>query len=169
MVHGAQTAIVVGRKDEDIWTDEYGRVELQFHWDRQSPGDENSSCWVRVAQLWAGIGQEVIVEFLEGDPDQPIVTGRVYNFDNKPPYELPINQTQSGIKSRSSLDGLPDNFNEIHLTPKDLSVSATKVAVDGSGAGKLDLDATGAQMSGPKAMVEGKATAQVSAPIVKVN
>jgi type VI secretion system secreted protein VgrG len=345
VVHGPQTAIVVGKKDEDIWTDEYGRVKLEFHWDRDSPGDENSSCWVRVAQLWAGsnfggihiprIGQEVIVEFLEGDPDRPIVTGRVYNFDNKPPYELPINQTQSGIKSRSTLDGLPDNFNEIRfedkkgseelfihaektqttkvkqsqsisvggsrsvsvgdtqsttvakketqtyndaremtvaktnsetitlahtgtykqgrtitvsaqddaltvsganktttvsgqyhiqadaeykvthkenivllsgakamvtngkstltleggkitlsapesitiecggssitLTPNHLAISATKVGVDGSGAGKLDLDATGAQMSGPKAMVQGNTTAQVSAPIVKVN
>jgi type VI secretion system secreted protein VgrG len=345
VVHGAQTAIVVGKQDEDIWTDEYGRVKLKFHWDRMSPGDEASSCWVRVAQLWAGtnfgamhiprIGQEVIVEFLEGDPDKPIVTGRVYNFDNQPPYELPMNQTQSGIKSRSTLDGLPDNFNEIRfedkkgsedlfihaektqttkvkqsqsisvggsrsvsvgdtqsttvakketqtyqddremtvakantetitlghtgtykqgrtltvsgqddaltvsganktttvsghyhvqadaeykvthkndvlllsgakasltngkctltleggsitmeapdgitikcgsssitLTPSDVSVSGVKVAVDGSGAGKLDLDATGAQMSGPKALVAGRAMAQVSAPIVKVN
>ena len=89
MVRGPQTAIVVGKKGEEIWTDKYGRVKLQFHWDRYGKSDENSSCWVRVSQAWAGqgwgtmhlprIGHEVIVEFLEGDPDRPIVTGCVYN------------------------------------------------------------------------------------------
>jgi type VI secretion system secreted protein VgrG len=128
VVHGAQTATVVGKAGEEIWTDEYGRVKLEFHWDRQSPGDETSSCWVRVAQIWGGsnfggihvprIGQEVLVEFLEGDPDRPIVTGRVYNADNMPPYELPTNQTQSGIKSRSSKGGTPSNFNEIRFEDK---------------------------------------------------
>src|SRR6185369_11764215 len=98
-VGGPQTAIVVGKSGEEIWTDEYGRVKVKFHWDRESEGDENSSCWVRVAQVWAGdkwggihiprIGQEVIVDFLEGDPDRPIITGRVYNGDNPTPYDLP--------------------------------------------------------------------------------
>jgi type VI secretion system secreted protein VgrG len=128
IVRGAQTATVVGPPGEEIWTDEYGRVKLEFHWDRKSPGNETSSCWVRVAQLWAGsnfgamhvprLGQEVIVDFLEGDPDRPIVTGRVYNADNMPPYELPANRTQSGIKSRSSKGGAPSNFNEIRFEDK---------------------------------------------------
>jgi type VI secretion system secreted protein VgrG len=125
VVQGAQTARVVGKAGEEIWTDPYGRVKLQFPWDRKSPGNEESSCWVRVAQVWAGtdfgaihiprMGQEVIVEFLEGDPDRPIVTGRVYNFDNMPPYDLPMNQTQSGIKSRSTIGGNQDNCNEIRF------------------------------------------------------
>jgi type VI secretion system secreted protein VgrG len=128
LVMGAQTATVVGKDGEEIWTDRYGRVKLRFHWDRFSPGNEESSCWVRVAQVWAGtnwgsmhvprIGQEVIVEYLEGSPDKPIVTGRVYNFDNMPPYDLPKNQTQSGIKSRSTKDGTAQNFNEIRFEDK---------------------------------------------------
>ena len=90
-------------------------MKVQFHWDREGKNNENSSCWVRVVAAWAGkgwgtvsiprIGQEVIVDFLEGDPDQPIITGRVYNAEQMPPYELPANQTQSGIKSRSSKGG----------------------------------------------------------------
>ena len=128
VVEGPQTAIVVGPSGEEIFTDEYGRVKVKFHWDRLSAGDENSSCWVRVAQLWAGtnfggihiprIGQEVIVDFLEGDPDRPIITGRVYNFDNQAPYELPLNQTQSGIKSHSSKGGGTGNFNELRFEDK---------------------------------------------------
>ena len=128
MVRGPQTAIVVGKKGEEIWTDKYGRVKLQFHWDRYGKSDENSSCWVRVSQAWAGqgwgtmhlprIGHEVIVEFLEGDPDRPIVTGCVYNGDNGVPYDLPANQTQSGIKSRSTKKGATANFNEIRLEDK---------------------------------------------------
>jgi type VI secretion system secreted protein VgrG len=128
LVEGPQTAIVVGLAGEEIYTDEYGRVKVKFHWDRVGAGDENSSCWVRVAQLWAGtnfggihiprIGQEVIVDFLEGDPDRPIITGRVYNFDNQVPYALPGNQTQSGIKSRSSKGGNPSNFNELRFEDK---------------------------------------------------
>jgi type VI secretion system secreted protein VgrG len=128
VISGPQTAIVVGKSGEEIWTDQYGRIKVQFHWDRLGKSDENSSCWVRVAQIWAGgrwggihiprIGQEVIVEFLEGDPDRPIVTGRVYNGDNKPPYDLPANQTQSGIKSRSTKGGNPDNFNELRFEDK---------------------------------------------------
>jgi type VI secretion system secreted protein VgrG len=128
VVQGPQTAIVVGPSGEEIWTDQYGRVKVQFHWDREGKDDENSSCWVRVAQVWAGakwgsmhiprIGQEVIVDFLEGDPDRPIITGRVYNADNMPPYDLPANQTQSGIKSRSTKGGAPSNFNEIRFEDK---------------------------------------------------
>jgi type VI secretion system secreted protein VgrG len=128
VMRGPQTATVVGKDGEDIWTDQYGRVKIQFHWDREGERNENSSCFVRVSQVWAGdqwggihiprIGQEVIVDFLEGDPDQPIITGRVYNGTNMPPYELPTNQTQSGIKSRSSKEGGPDNFNEIRFEDK---------------------------------------------------
>jgi type VI secretion system secreted protein VgrG len=125
VVEGPQTAIVVGKSGEEIWTDRYGRVKVQFHWDRVGGRDENSSCWVRVAQAWAGsnwgavniprIGQEVIVDFLEGDPDRPIVTGRVYNASNMPPYALPGNQTQSGVKSRSTKGGGVANANEIRF------------------------------------------------------
>ena len=128
MVQGPQTALVVGPSGEEIWTDKYGRVKLQFHWDRYGESNENSSCWVRVSQVWAGqgwgsihiprIGHEVIVEFLEGDPDRPIITGRVYNGDNGVPYDLPANQTQSGIKSRSSKKGAAANFNEIRMEDK---------------------------------------------------
>jgi type VI secretion system secreted protein VgrG len=128
IIQGPQTAMVVGKSGEEIWTDKYGRVKLQFHWDRQGKKDENSSCWVRVAQVWAGatwgsihiprIGQEVIVEFLEGDPDQPIITGRVYNADSMPPYGLPDNATQSGLKSRSTKGGDSANFNEIRMEDK---------------------------------------------------
>lgn len=128
IVHGAQTAMVVGPKGEEIYTDEHARVKVQFHWDRHGKVDENSSCWIRVAQIWAGkgwgalhiprIGQEVIVSFLEGDPDQPIITGRVYNGESKSPYDLPANKTQSGIKSRSSKEGGAANFNEIRFEDK---------------------------------------------------
>ena len=127
-VEGPQTAVVVGEGSDEITTDKYGRVKVQFQWDRVGTNDEDSSCWVRVAQLWAGsgwggihiprVGQEVIVDFLEGDPDRPIITGRVYNADNMPPYTLPDNKTQSGIKSRSSTGGAPSNFNEIRFEDK---------------------------------------------------
>ncbi|ADX44585.1 type VI secretion system Vgr family protein [Paracidovorax avenae ATCC 19860] len=112
---GPQTAVVVGPAGEEIWTDEYGRIKVQFHWDRLGAMDENSSCWMRVATSWAGsgfgaisiprIGQEVIVDFLNGDPDYPIVTGSVYNAANMPPWALPGNATQSGIKTKSSKGG----------------------------------------------------------------
>jgi type VI secretion system secreted protein VgrG len=128
IVHGPQTAIVVGKSGEEIWTDKYGRVKLQFHWDRESESDENSSCWVRVSQAWAGnnwgsihiprIDQEVVVSFLEGDPDRPLVTGRVYNEDQMPPYALPDNQTQSGFMSRSTKTGTAETFNEIRFEDK---------------------------------------------------
>jgi len=127
-VQGPQTAIVVGPAADEIYTDEYGRVIVQFHWDRYGTSDENSSCWVRVSQLWAGtkwggihiprIGQEVVVSFLEGDPDQPLITGSVYNANCMPPYALSANKTQSGIKSRSTTEGSPDNFNEIRMEDK---------------------------------------------------
>ena len=128
VIHGGQTATVVGKKGEEIDTDELGRIKVQFHWDREGKKDENSSCRVRVAQAWAGknwgaihlprIGQEVVVSFLEGDPDRPIVTGGVYNGDQKPPYSLPANATQSGIKTRSSKSGAEKNFNEIRFEDK---------------------------------------------------
>lgn len=112
VVRGVQTAIVVGPAGEEIYTDEFGRVKVQFHWDREGKKDEKSSCWIRVSQLWAGeawggmyiprIGQEVIVDFIEGDPDRPIITGRVYNGDNPVPYKLPDQKTKSTIKSNSS-------------------------------------------------------------------
>ncbi len=128
IISGSQTAIVVGKSGEEIWTDKYGRVKVQFHWDRTGEEDENSSCWVRVAHPMAGkkwgwislprIGQEVVVSFLEGDPDRPLITGRVYNDEQMPPYDLPASQTQSGIKTRSSKDGVADNYNEIRFEDK---------------------------------------------------
>jgi len=126
LIQGPQTAIVVGKAGEEIEPDEYGRVKVQFHWDRYGKADENSSCWIRVAQASAGkawgaiyiprIGQEVIVEFLEGDPDRPIITGRVYNATNKVPYPLPDNKTISTTKSNSSKGG--GGFNEIRFEDK---------------------------------------------------
>jgi type VI secretion system secreted protein VgrG len=127
-IRGPQTAMVVGKSGEEIWTDQYGRVKLHFHWDRLGTLDENGSCWVRVAQVWAGkgfgfiqvprIGEEVIVEFLEGNPDRPIIVGRVYNNTHMPPYALPDNQTQSGVLSRSSKEGTAENFNELRFEDK---------------------------------------------------
>jgi type VI secretion system secreted protein VgrG len=125
IVQGPQTAIVVGPSGQEIYTDEYGRVKVQFHWDRLGQDDQNSSCWVRVSQLWAGakwgaihlprMGQEVIVSFMEGDPDRPIITGRVYNAASMPPYDLPDNKTQSGVKTRSSMEGNTDTYNELRF------------------------------------------------------
>jgi type VI secretion system secreted protein VgrG len=125
MVPGPQTAIVVGKSGDEITTDEHGRVKVQFHWDRLGKKNENSSCWVRVSHPWAGkgwgmvalprIGQEVVVDFLEGDPDHPLITGRVYNGENKPPYLLPDHATVSGIRSRSSKAGSDTDFNELRF------------------------------------------------------
>lgn len=122
-VQGSQTALVVGKEGEEIWVDVYGRVKVQFYWDRQGQKNDQSSCWIRVSQLWAGkgwgsmwiprVGQEVVVSFLEGDPDRPLITGRVYNADQMVPYDLPDNQTVSTIKSRSTKCGGSENFNEI--------------------------------------------------------
>jgi type VI secretion system secreted protein VgrG len=127
-VQGPQTAVVVGPAGDEIYTDKYGRVKVQFHWDRRGKKDENSSCWIRVSHPWAGkafggislprLGQEVIVDFLEGDPDQPIITGRVYNAEQMPPWELPANKTQSGLLSRSSLGGAASNANAIRFEDK---------------------------------------------------
>ena len=123
VVEGVQTAVVVGPSGEEIHTDEYGRIKVQFHWDREGSNNDKSSCWMRVGQLWAGpswgsmfiprIGQEVIVDFIEGDPDRPIVVGCVYNAHNMPPYQLPGNKTRSTIKSNSSKGG--GGFNEIRF------------------------------------------------------
>jgi type VI secretion system secreted protein VgrG len=128
VVAGSQTAVVVGPSGEEIFTDKYSRVKVQFHWDREGKNNEDSSCWIRVATHWAGkqwgqihiprIGQEVVVDFLEGDPDQPIIVGSVYNADMMPPYQLPANKTQSGIKTRSSLKGDTENFNELCFEDK---------------------------------------------------
>ncbi|MBI4696809.1 MAG: type VI secretion system tip protein VgrG [Gammaproteobacteria bacterium] len=128
MIRGPQTAIVAGPKDDEIHTDKYGRVKLKFHWDRHGKADETASCWIRVAQAWAGkkwgqiylprIGQEVVVEFLEGDPDRPIVTGRVYNNDQMPPYDLPAEMTKSTIKTRSTTKGDDKAFNELRFEDK---------------------------------------------------
>jgi len=125
---GPQTAIVTGPAGREIWTDEYGRVKLGFHWNRYCTKDENSSCWVRVSSPWAGtnfggiqiprIGQEVIVDFENGDPDRPIVTGRVYNADNMPPWELPANATQSGLLTRSSEGATDANANALRFEDK---------------------------------------------------
>lgn len=128
IVHGPQTAVVVGKSGEEIWTDKYGRVKVQFFWDREGKDNENSSCWIRVSQPWAGktwgsiniprIGQEVIVEFLEGDPDRPIITGRVYNAEQMPPYKLPDNQTRTTFLSRSTKNGGSSNYNELRFEDK---------------------------------------------------
>jgi type VI secretion system secreted protein VgrG len=121
-VYGVHTAVVVGPKGEEIYTDKYSRIKVQFHWDREGKKDENSSCWVRVAQPWAGknwgavsiprIGQEVVINFLEGDPDQPLVIGSVYNADQMPPYELPSKMVVSGIKSQTHKG---QGYNEIAM------------------------------------------------------
>ncbi len=111
VIEGIQTAKVVGLSGEEIYTDEYGRVKVQFHWDREGEYNEKSSCWIRVSHSWAGgqygyfslprVGQEVIVSFVEGDPDRPLITGRAYNADHLPPYPLPDDKTKSTIKSKS--------------------------------------------------------------------
>ncbi|HET8781830.1 MAG TPA: type VI secretion system tip protein TssI/VgrG, partial [Pyrinomonadaceae bacterium] len=125
-IAGTQTAIVVGKAGEEIWTDKYGRVKVQFHWDQLGKKDENSSCWIRVDYGWAGkqwggiflprIGQEVIVSYLEGDPDCPLITGAVYNSEQTVPYTLPDEQTKSTVKTNSSKGG--NGFNEIRFEDK---------------------------------------------------
>ncbi|HEX7154489.1 MAG TPA: type VI secretion system tip protein VgrG [Thermoanaerobaculia bacterium] len=126
LISGTQTAIVVGKSGEEIWTDKYGRVKVQFHWDQKGKSDENSSCWIRVAHGWAGkawgqmflprVGQEVVVSFLEGDPDRPLITGSVYNAEQTVPYTLPDDQTKSTIKSNVSKGG--GGFNELRFEDK---------------------------------------------------
>ncbi|RTF03041.1 type VI secretion system Vgr family protein [Serratia marcescens] len=117
--YGPQTAEVVGPQGQTIWTDEYGRVKLKFRWDRHNPpGNDQAACWVRVSSAWAGwgygsiqvprVGEEVIVDFINGDPDRPIVTGRVYNQDSMPPWDLPADATKMGFMTRSA-GGTPEN------------------------------------------------------------
>ncbi|WP_324728854.1 type VI secretion system tip protein TssI/VgrG, partial [Pseudomonas chlororaphis] len=123
---GSQTAVVTGPKGEEIHCDQYGRIKVQFHWDRDGLADDNTSCWVRVASGWAGkayggiaiprIGMEVLVTFLEGDPDQPLVTGCLYHKENVVPYDLPANKTRSTFKTLSSPGG--KGYNELRIEDK---------------------------------------------------
>lgn len=125
-IRGIQTAIVVGPPGEEVYTDEHGRIKVQFHWDREGKRDDQSSCWIRVSQIWAGsawgavflprVGHEVVVDFLEGDPDRPLVVGSVYHATNVPPYPLPAERTKSTIKSNSSKGG--GGFNELRFEDK---------------------------------------------------
>lgn len=122
IVDGPQIAMVTGPAGEEIYTDEYARIKCHFYWDRRSNKDEHSSCWIRVSQNWAGgtwghmaiprIGQSVIIDFLEGDPDQPIVTGRTYHATERPPYPLPENKTRMTIKSNTHKG---EGFNELRF------------------------------------------------------
>ena len=126
VVKGAQTAVVVGPEGEEIHTDRYGRVKVRFHWDRREKGKDDTSCWIRVGQPWAGngwgalylprVGQEVIVDFLEGDPDRPIIVGQLFNGLNLPPYRLPDERTKSCIKSSSTPGG--EGHNELMFEDK---------------------------------------------------
>ncbi|MGQ8367233.1 type VI secretion system Vgr family protein [Glaciecola sp. 1036] len=126
IMRGPQTATVVGKNKEEIWTDKYGRIKVQFHWDQYTKGNENSSCWIRVAQSMAGknwgsvyiprVGQEVLVDFLQGDPNQPIVVACIYNGSNLPPYPLPQHSTMSGFRSRTT--GNAGTFSEIRFEDK---------------------------------------------------
>lgn len=128
LIPGPQTAVVVGPSGEEIYCDKYGRIRVQFHWDRLGTNDEKSSCWIRVAQMMAGVGwgsqfiprvgMEVVVSFLDGDPDRPLVVGTVYNGTNTLPYTLPDNKTQSGFKTRSSSQGSATTFNELRFEDK---------------------------------------------------
>jgi type VI secretion system secreted protein VgrG len=127
-VRGPQTAVVVGPAGDEIHVDRFGRVKVWFRWDRVGPKNERSTCFIRVATPWASkrygmishprIGDEVVVSFLEGNPDRPLITGSVYNGDNMPPYELPPQATVSGIRSRSSKGGGAGNFNELRFDDK---------------------------------------------------
>ena len=176
LIQGAQTAIVISDskdnpKNAEIPVDKHGRVRVKFHWDSKV----KRSCWVRVAQIWSGqgwgaqflprTGHEVIVSFLEGDPDRPIITGSVYNGTHSPPYTLPDKATQSGIKSRSSKNGAAANFNEIRFedesgkeefylhAEKDLKVN---VENDGTWTVGLDNDQPAKNKKGAAKFVVGK-------------
>ncbi|ACR69913.1 type VI secretion system tip protein VgrG [Edwardsiella ictaluri] len=128
VIHGVQTAVVTGPQGEEIHTDLYGRVKVHFHWDRLGKQDDKSSCWIRVAQGWAGlgwggmqlprVGQEVIVDFIDGNPDAPLITGRVYNANQTPPFKLPDNKTQSGIQTRSTPNGNAEHFSLLRFEDK---------------------------------------------------
>jgi type VI secretion system secreted protein VgrG len=141
-VQGPQTAVVVGPAGDEIYTDKHGRVKVQFHWDRYGKKDQNSSCWIRVSHPWAGkgwgsvatprIGQEVIVDFLEGDPDQPIITGRVYNAECQPPFGFPAGAVISGMKSQTHKGA---GYNEISA---DDTAGKEKVTIHG----QYDMNST---------------------------
>ncbi len=125
--YGPQTAKVVGPEGESIWTDRYGRIKVKFHWDRHAKGDDTSSCWVRVSSAWAGqgfggvqiprVGDEVVIDFINGEPDRPIVTGRVYNEASMPPWDLPGDATRMGFMTRSK-DGNQDNASYLFFEDK---------------------------------------------------
>ena len=127
-ISGLHTAIVVGPAGEEIHTDKYGRIKVKFHWDRIGKKDEKASCWVRTVMPWTGknwgmiaiprIGQEVVIQFEEGNPDRPVCTGMLYNAETMPPYALPENMTQSGVKTRSTKKGGDANFNELVFEDK---------------------------------------------------
>lgn len=135
VIQGVQTAVVTGPKGEEIYTDKYGRIKVQFHWDREGKHDENTTCWIRVATTWAGqnwggisiprIGQEVVVAFLEGDPDQPLVVGSVYNAKQMPPYNLPNSKVVSGLKSKTHKGS---GYNEMSM---DDTAGKEKITVHG--------------------------------------
>ncbi|AKJ02232.1 type VI secretion system secreted protein VgrG [Archangium gephyra] len=148
VVNGVQSARVVGKAGEEIWTDRFGRVKVQFHWDREGKKDERSSCWIRVAQGQAGkgwghfflphVGQEVLVTFLDGDPDRPIVTGSVYNAEQVVPYPLPAGQTRSTLRGDDSGGGQPNELRfedkkgaeELYLhARRDMNVSVERDSV----------------------------------------
>ncbi|WP_275426399.1 type VI secretion system tip protein TssI/VgrG [Vibrio variabilis] len=126
-IMGVQTALVTGEEGEEVCVDEYGRIKVLFHWDREGKANNQSSCWVRVVQSWAGngygssfwprVGHEVLVSFLEGDPDQPVITGTLHNGNQHPPYSLPSQKFTSGIKTRSA-EGSASNFNELRFVDK---------------------------------------------------
>ncbi|MEM8577366.1 MAG: type VI secretion system tip protein TssI/VgrG [Pseudomonadota bacterium] len=125
---GMQTAVVTGPSGDEIYTDKFGRIKVQFHWDRDGKKDEKTTCWVRCVMPWTGvdwgmisiprIGQEVVIQFEEGDPDRPICTGMLYNTDTMPPYGLPANMTQTGIKTRSTKGAGSDNYHELVFEDK---------------------------------------------------
>jgi type VI secretion system secreted protein VgrG len=177
-VQGCQTAVVVGPSGEEIYTDDHGRIKVQFHWDREGKKDASSSCWIRVSTLWAGeqwgmihlprIGQEVIVDFLEGDPDCPIVIGSVYNGSNVPPYPLPGSKTQSGVISRTMFGGA-DNFNEIRFEDKagseEIHVHAEKdmsVEIEHDRTTKIDHDDTINITNDRKTVIKGNDTTNIT-------
>jgi type VI secretion system secreted protein VgrG len=165
MVQGLQTAFVTGPAGEEIHTDKYGRIKVQFHWDRRGQGDENSSCWMRVGQVWASnrfgslaiprVGDEVIVSFLEGDPDRPLVIGSVYNDRSMPPTSLPDQKAMSGLKSNTTKGGggynairLDDSAGDEQLlmhAQKDLHTKVVNDAFESVG-GKRHLTVTGDQL-----------------------
>lgn len=148
VVEGVQTAIVTGPTGEEIYTDKHGRVKVQFHWDRRGAKDDKSSCWIRVSQVWAGagwgamfiprIGQEVIVDFIEGDPDRPIITGRVYHGTNLPPYPLPDDKSKATIMSQTTPNA--KTHNELLMQDKS---GATYVVLSNAYGHKLTMDEGG--------------------------